>query len=49
MFRWTNSKIEVHGLYRTIALLIRALMLRRIGKAGVRLPMKRVLSELDAL
>ncbi len=49
MYHWTDSKIKVHGLYCTIALLIRALMFRRIRKAGLRLSMKRILSELDAI
>jgi len=49
MYHWTDSKIKVHGLYCTIALLIRAVMFRRIRKAGLRLSMKRVLSELDAI
>ena len=44
---WTDSKIRVHGLYCTIALLLRALMWRRVTKAGVRLSMNRLLSELD--
>jgi len=49
MYHGTDSKIKVHGLYCTIALLIRALMFRRIRKAGLHLSMKRVLSELDAI
>ncbi len=49
MYHWTDSKIRVHGLYCTIALLIRALMFRRIRKAGLCLSMKRVLSELDTV
>jgi len=49
MYHWTDSKIKVHGLYCTIALLIRAVMFRRIRRAGLRLSMKRVLSELDAI
>ena len=44
---WTDSKIKIHGLYCTIALLLRALMWRRIAKAQVRLSMNRLLSELD--
>jgi len=44
---WTDSKIKIHGLYCTIALLLRALMWRRITKAGVRLSMNRLLLELD--
>jgi transposase len=49
MHHWTDSKIKVHGLYCTIALLIRALMFRRIRKAGFHLSMKRLLKELDAI
>jgi hypothetical protein len=30
MLDWTDSKIRVHGLYCTIALLRRALMYRRV-------------------
>ena len=47
MNHWTDSKIGVHGLYCTIALLLRALMLRRVKAAKIDLSMKRLLSELD--
>jgi transposase len=47
MNHWTDSKIAVHGLYCTIALLLRALMLRRVRAAQMQLSMKRLLSELD--
>jgi len=49
MNHWTDSNIRVHGLYCTIALLLRALLLRRVTQAGLHLSMKRVLSELDAI
>ena len=49
MHLWTDSKIKVHGLYCTIALLIRALMFRRVRENGLNLSMKRVLKELDAV
>lgn len=49
LHHWTDSKIQVHGLYCTIALLLRALLYRRVQQAGVHLPMKRILSELDAI
>ncbi len=49
MNHWTDSNIRVHGLYCTIALLLRALLLRRVKQAGLRLSMKRVLSELQAI
>jgi len=46
---WTDSKIRVHGLYCTIALLLRALLLRRVKQAGLSLSLKRTLSELDEI
>jgi len=49
MFHWTDSKIKVHALYCTIALLIRALMLRRSRDAGLQISLERLLNELDAL
>jgi len=49
MLHWTDSKIKVHGLYCTIAVLIRSLMARRVAQTGLRLPMKRILLELDGI
>jgi len=49
LHHWTDSKIRVHGLYCTIAVLLRALMFRRVRKAGLELSLKRVLSELNAI
>jgi len=49
LFHWTASKIRVHGLYCTIAVLLRALSLRRVRQAGLHLSMKRLLAELDAI
>jgi len=49
MLHWTDSKIKVHGLYCTIAVLVRALMARRIRQTGLRLSMKRILQELDTI
>lgn len=46
---WTDSKIKVHALYCTIGLLLRALMLRRVKAAGVRITTKRLLHELDTI
>ena len=46
---WTDSKIQVHGLYCTIALLLRALLMRRVRQAGLKLPITRVFSELDTI
>jgi len=47
MNHWTDSKIRVHGLYCTIALLLRAVIARRVKAAKIHLSMKRLLSELD--
>jgi len=49
LYHWTDSKIRVHGLYCTIAVLLRALMLRRVRDAGLELSLKRVLCELNAI
>ncbi len=49
MYHWTDSKIRVHGLYCTIALLIRALMLRKVRQKGLRLSGKRVMRELGEI
>jgi transposase len=46
---WTDQKIRVHALYCTIALLIRALMFRRIKKAGIRISLKRMLTEMNKI
>ncbi len=49
LHHWTDSKIKVHALYCTIALLIRALMHRRVRGNALKLSMKRLLKELDAI
>ena len=46
---WTDQKIRVHGLYCTIAVLLRALIQRRAALAGMPMPMNRLLAELDAI
>jgi transposase len=43
---WTDSKIHVHGLYCTIAVLLRALLWRRARQAGLRLSMAGLLEKL---
>jgi len=47
MFHWTDSKIQVHALYCTIAVLLRNLLWRRVRQAGVPISLKRLLSELQ--
>lgn len=46
---WTDQKIRVHGLYCTIAVLLRALIQRRAAQAGMPMPMNRLLAELDGI
>jgi transposase len=46
---WTDSKIQVHGLYCTIALLLRALLWRRARQAGLRLSMAGLLEKLGQI
>jgi transposase len=49
MRHWTDSKIQVHGLYCTIALLLRALLWRRVETAGLRLSMAALLEKLGQI
>jgi transposase len=49
LHHWTDSKIQVHGLYCTIALLLRALLWRRARRAGLRLSMSGLLEKLGQL
>jgi transposase len=46
---WTDSKIQVHGLYCTIAVLLRALLWRRARQAGLRLSMAGLLQKLGQI
>lgn len=46
---WTDQKIRVHGLYCTIAVLLRALIQRRAAAAGLPLSMNRLLAELRSI
>jgi transposase len=47
LHHWTDSKIQVHGLYCTIAVLLRALLWRRVRQAGLKVSMKGLLDELE--
>ncbi|MCK4530066.1 MAG: IS1634 family transposase, partial [Candidatus Marinimicrobia bacterium] len=49
LFHWTDQKIHVHGLYCTIAVLLQAILHRRIKTAGVNIPLKRMLKELSGI
>jgi transposase len=49
MHHWTDSKIQVHGLYCTIAVLLRALLWRRARQAGLHLSMAGLLDKLGQI
>jgi transposase len=49
LHHWTDSKIQVHGLYCTIAVLLRALIWRRARQAGLRLSMTGLLEKLSRI
>lgn len=49
LHHWTDSKIQVHGLYCTIAVLLRALLWRRARQAGLHLPMAALLEKLSQI
>jgi transposase len=46
---WTDSKLRVHGLYCTMAQLLRSLLWRRVRQAGVNITLPRLISELDGI
>ena len=46
LFHWTDQKIQIHGLYCTIAVLLRAVIHRRVKQADIHISMKRLLTEL---
>lgn len=49
MHHWTDSKIKVHGLYCTLALLLRAIIHRRVKQSGIEVTMDRLLKDLDGI
>jgi transposase len=46
---WTDSKLRVHGLYCSVAQLLRSVMWRRVQRGGLNLSVRQMLSELDAI
>ena len=49
LHHWTDSKIRVHALYCTVAMLLRGMLLRRVRQQGIDLSMKRLLRELGSI
>ena len=47
MFHWTDRKIQVHGLYCTVALLLRAMVGRQVREAGIDLPLAGLWAQLE--
>ena len=46
---WTDSKLVVHGLYCSLAQLLRSVLWRRVRQAGVDISLPRLLAELDEI
>ncbi len=46
---WTDSKVRVHGLYCSMAQLLRSVLWRRIRRAGQKISLRRLLAELDGI
>lgn len=46
---WTDQKIHVHAMYCTIAMLLRALIHRRVRQSGLMISMQRMLKELSGI
>ena len=46
---WTDSKLRVHGLYCSMAQLLRSVLWRRVGRAGLKMSLRRLLTELDGI
>jgi len=44
---WTDSKLRVHGLYCSMAQLLRSVMWRRTRQAGLNISLRRLLSQLE--
>lgn len=49
LHHWTDSKIQVHGFYCTIAVLLRALLWQRAHRAGLHLSMSSLLEKLSQM
>lgn len=46
---WTDAQVRVHGLYCTIAVLLRAVILQRLKRDGMQISMERMLKELSTV
>ena len=46
---WTDSKLRVHGLYCSMAQLLRSVMWRRVVRAGMKISLRGLLAELEGI
>jgi transposase len=49
LHHWTDSKLQVHGLYCSMAHLLRSVMWRRVRQAGLKISLRRMLAELGGI
>lgn len=49
MFHWTDQMIYVHGLYCSLTLLIRALMMMKVKKEGIKISMQKLHQKLTGI
>ena len=49
LYHWTDHKVRIHAFYCTVALLLRALVHRRVRLAHINISMGRLYKELDNL
>lgn len=49
VYHWTDQKMYVHAFYCTIAVLLRALIYRKVKQGGLQISLKRMLTELSAI
>ena len=49
MFHWTDQMIQVHGLYCSLSLLFRSLMMKKVRDAGITLSMNRLHEKLSGV
>ena len=49
MFHWTDQKIRVHGLYCSLSLLLRALIMKRIQEASMPMSINRLHDKLSGI
>ena len=49
MFHWTDQKIMVHGLYCSLSLILRALIMKRIQEASMPMSMNKLHEKLSGI